>query len=246
MSPRELKKAEKELKREFPDGIPTCGTDALRFTLASYLQQGRQINMDVQRVVSYRHFCNKIWNAVRYALPLLETSSSVPSSLRASELAELKPSMGLADRWILSRLVRTLALSERDLRALTHSHSCAWLAPQAQTVETINRGIASNHLATSAAAMQRFFVQDLCDVYIEFSKPVLYGNRVDASEFASDEARRARQLSAQATLFQCLDYSMRLLHPFIPFVTEELWCVMRVWCILSAIVLVRVALGCGH
>lgn len=73
--------------------------------------------------------------------------------------------------------------------------------------------------------MQRFFVQELCDVYIEFSKPVLYGNRLDADEFGSRDELQARKLSAQATLFQCLDYSMRLLHPFIPFVTEELWCV---------------------
>lgn len=105
MGPRELKKAEKELKREFPQGIPTCGTDALRFTLASYLQQGRQINMDVQRVVSYRHFCNKIWNAVRYALPLLEASAQQQRTSVAN-LTELKSSMGLADRWIMSRLVR--------------------------------------------------------------------------------------------------------------------------------------------
>lgn len=135
VSPRELKKAEKELKREFSQGIPTCGTDALRFALASYLQQGhspsqdsncsgcdqveadcgrvclfrlnigRQINMDVQRVVSYRHFCNKIWNAVRYALPLLETSTPQQANAVA-DLKELQSSMGLADRWIMSRLVR--------------------------------------------------------------------------------------------------------------------------------------------
>lgn len=96
---------------------------------------------------------------------------------------------------------------------------------QAQTVILANKGIESNHLAVSVSSMQRFFVQELCDVYIEFSKPVLYGNRIDATEFGSDEELLARKLGAQATLFQCLDYSMRLLHPFIPFVTEELWCV---------------------
>lgn len=91
---------------------------------------------------------------------------------------------------------------------------------------SINRGIESNHLATSVSSMQRFFVQELCDVYIEFSKPVLYGNRIDASEFSSENELLARKLSAQVTLFQCLDCSMRLLHPFIPFVTEELWYVV--------------------
>ncbi|KAL3670310.1 hypothetical protein V7S43_004621 [Phytophthora oleae] len=189
---RELKKAEKELKKEFPKGIPTCGADALRFTLASYLQQGRQINMDVQRVVSYRHFCNKVWNAVRYALPLLETTNNDDAS--SVDLSDLKNDMTLADRWIMSRL--------------------------AAVVSDVNNGIAANQLATSVAAFQRFFVQELCDVYIEFSKPVLYGNRLE--EDAGLE-QHARKRSAQATLHRCLDYSMRLLHPFTPFVTEELW-----------------------
>ncbi|KAG3171264.1 putative valine--tRNA ligase, cytoplasmic [Phytophthora cactorum] len=190
---RELKKAEKELKKEFPKGIPTCGADALRFTLASYLQQGRQINMDVQRVVSYRHFCNKVWNAVRYALPLLETDNANSESV---DLSLLRDDMTLADRWIMSRL--------------------------AAVVSEVNDGIAANQLATSVAAIQRFFVQDLCDVYIEFSKPVLYGNRLEEGGDCEEE-RRARKRSAQATLHRCLDYSMRLLHPFTPFVTEELW-----------------------
>ncbi|GMF37891.1 unnamed protein product [Phytophthora lilii] len=128
--------------------------------------------MDVQRVVSCRHFCNKVWNAVRYALPLLETSDS--------------------------KIPVDAATKRTDF------------------------GIASNQLATSVAAIQRFFVQELCDVYIEFSKPVLYGNRLDEG-VDSEQDQRARQRSAQATLHRCLDYSMRLLHPFTPFVTEELW-----------------------
>ncbi|KAE8983535.1 putative valine--tRNA ligase, cytoplasmic [Phytophthora rubi] len=194
VSPRELKKAEKELKKEFPKGIPTCGADALRFTLASYLQQGRQINMDVQRVVSYRHFCNKVWNAVRYALPLLEADTSAGTDKRA-DLSHMRDDMTLADRWIMSRL--------------------------AGVVSEVNNGIAGNQLATSVAAIQRFFVQELCDVYIEFSKPVLYGNRLEQD--VDFEEQRARKRSAQATLHRCLDYSMRLLHPFTPFVTEELW-----------------------
>ncbi|KAH7482313.1 putative valine--tRNA ligase, mitochondrial [Phytophthora ramorum] len=202
VGPRELKKAEKELKKEFPKGIPTCGADALRFTLASYLQQGRQINMDVQRVVSYRHFCNKVWNAVRYALPLLETTKDAKVTAdNPADLSLLRDDMTLADRWIMSRL--------------------------AAVVTEVNNGIAANQLAASVAAIQRFFVQELCDVYIEFSKPVLYGNRLQTNEHedaaAFEQDQFARKRSAQATLHRCLDYSMRLLHPFTPFVTEELW-----------------------
>uniref|UniRef100_A0AAV1T3D3 valine--tRNA ligase n=1 Tax=Peronospora matthiolae TaxID=2874970 RepID=A0AAV1T3D3_9STRA len=201
VGPRELKKAEKELVKEFPQGIPSCGADALRFALASYLQQGRQINMDVQRVVSYRHFCNKVWNAVRYALPLLEAADSANTHASAAmDLCHLRNDMTLADRWILSRL--------------------------AAVVSEVNGGIAGNQLATSVAAIQRFFVQELCDVYIEFSKSVLYGNRVD-KDITSVHRQRAQRRSAQATLHRCIDYSMRLLHPFTPFLTEELWQCIR-------------------
>ncbi|GLE07674.1 hypothetical protein PINS_up018277 [Pythium insidiosum] len=149
VSSQEMKKAEKELKREFPKGIPACGADALRYALASYLQQGRQINMDVQRVVSHRQFCNKIWNAVRYALPLLESNSS-------NDAVVIETDMSLADRWILSRL--------------------------ANVVQQMNQGLETNHLAMSVSAFHRFFVQELCDVYIEFSKPILYGNRNPSCE----------------------------------------------------------------
>ncbi|KAJ0403282.1 hypothetical protein P43SY_007586 [Pythium insidiosum] len=148
-----------------------------------------KINMDVQRVVSHRQFCNKIWNAVRYALPLLETDKS--------NTLVVDGEMSLADRWILSRL--------------------------ANVVQEMNQGLESNHLAVSVSAFHRFFVQDLCDVYIEFSKPILYGNRVDVDEFGSLEGLQRRQHAARATLYNCLDLSMRLLHPFSPFVTEELW-----------------------
>lgn len=96
---------------------------------------------------------------------------------------------------------------------------------QANVVAEVNKGIETNHLASSVASFQRFFIQELCDVYIEFSKPVLYGNRLDkhSTLAESEEARELHKRSAQATLHRCLDYSMRLLHPFSPFVTEELW-----------------------
>lgn len=189
---QEMARAEKQLRREFPQGIPACGTDALRSALASYLQQGRQINMDLQRVVSHRQFFNKIWNAVRYALPLLETNDA-----HGAGPSDALAAMGVADRWILSRL--------------------------AKTVVDMTKSMQTNQLATSIAAFQRFFVQDLCDVYIEFSKRVLYGNRVNLVEFGSEQAFAERQRAARVTLFTCLDLSMRLLHPFAPFVTEELW-----------------------
>lgn len=98
---KEIEKAKEAQKSDFPDGIPECGTDALRFGLLAYTVQGRDVNLDIKRVVGYRNFCNKLWNAMRFALPLI--SDLRPSSDMASQLltsGKLAP----RDRFILSRL----------------------------------------------------------------------------------------------------------------------------------------------
>lgn len=71
LDPKELKHAVEGQKRDYPQGIPECGTDALRFALCAYTTQGRDINLDIQRVQGYRFFCNKLWNASRFALTYL-------------------------------------------------------------------------------------------------------------------------------------------------------------------------------
>nr|CCA27232.1 unnamed protein product [Albugo laibachii Nc14] len=190
---QERQSAEKAIREEFPNGLPQCGTDALRLTLTSYLQQGRQINMDVNRVISYRHICNKIWNAVRFALPLLAANNQCrPYNIALENLGD---QMTLIDRWILSKLARS--------------------------VEACNLGLSTNRFSVSVAAIQQFFVQDLCDVYIEFSKAVFNGNHTNSAALPCDVQKRKQ--CASATLLECLECSMRLLHPFAPFLTEELW-----------------------
>jgi len=68
LDPKEIGKAQAGQKVDYPDGIPECGTDAMRFALCVYTAQGRDINLDVNRVVGYRHFCNKIWNAMKFSI----------------------------------------------------------------------------------------------------------------------------------------------------------------------------------
>lgn len=68
MDPKELKRAKEGQKQDYPQGIPECGTDALRFSLCAYTTQGRDINLDISRVQGYRFFCNKLWNATKFAL----------------------------------------------------------------------------------------------------------------------------------------------------------------------------------
>eukprot|EP00297_Palpitomonas_bilix_P001677 CAMPEP_0113873040 /NCGR_PEP_ID=MMETSP0780_2-20120614/3548_1 /TAXON_ID=652834 /ORGANISM="Palpitomonas bilix" /LENGTH=1005 /DNA_ID=CAMNT_0000858639 /DNA_START=106 /DNA_END=3123 /DNA_ORIENTATION=- /assembly_acc=CAM_ASM_000599 len=190
---KELEKAKKGQKASFPDGISECGTDALRFALCNYTAQGRDINLDVQRVVGYRQFCNKMWNAARFAINM------------ANITADFKPNKALIydekmqylpERWILSKLNATIkeasqAFDEFDFNKATSSPYAFWL-------------------------------YNLCDVYLEICKPILAPIGADVSAEVRAEAEK-RQVIAQNVLYTCLDQALRLFHPFMPFVTEELF-----------------------
>ncbi|XP_066538850.1 valine--tRNA ligase [Hoplias malabaricus] len=111
LDPVEIEKAKQGQKSDYPNGIPECGTDALRFALCAYTSQGRDINLDVNRILGYRHFCNKLWNAVKFAMRTLG-ESFVPR-----EKAQLCGSESVSDRWILSRLCAAVALCGNGFQA---------------------------------------------------------------------------------------------------------------------------------
>ena len=96
LDPSEVAKAKEGQKQDYPNGIPECGTDALRFALCQYTSQGRDINLDVNRVLGYRFFCNKLWNATRFALTYLQGNSediqplSEASTYRSSNSGDIK------------------------------------------------------------------------------------------------------------------------------------------------------------
>uniref|UniRef100_A0A8C6VH88 Valine--tRNA ligase n=1 Tax=Naja naja TaxID=35670 RepID=A0A8C6VH88_NAJNA len=179
LDPLELERAKKGQKSDYPNGIPECGTDALRFALCAYTTQGRDINLDVNRILGYRYFCNKLWNATRFAIRGLGEGFQPPPS------PELSGSESLVDLWILSRL----------------SHA----------VELCDMGFQAYDFCGITTAVYNFWLYELCDVYLECLKPVFAG---------SDQA--AIQ-TAQNVLYTCLDAGLRLLSPFMPFVTEELF-----------------------
>ncbi|KAL0333355.1 UNVERIFIED_CONTAM: Valine--tRNA ligase, mitochondrial 1 [Sesamum angustifolium] len=181
LDPNELKTAKEGQKKDFPKGIPECGADALRFALVSYTAQSDKINLDIQRVVGYHQWCNKLWNAIRFAMTKLGDDYSPP--------AEIVPAaMPFSCQWILSVLNKAISKTVASLDAYEFSDA-----------------------ATDVYSWWQF---QLCDVFIEVIKPYFSGN---SPAFAS-----ARKF-AQDTLWLCLDYGLRLLHPFMPFVTEELW-----------------------
>ncbi|KAF9236793.1 tRNA synthetases class I-domain-containing protein [Melanogaster broomeanus] len=177
---KEIAKAVAGQKKDFPKGIPECGTDGLRFALCAYSGGGRDINLEILRVEGYRKFCNKVFNATKFAMLKFE-SDFVPNGM-----AKLTRSESLVERWVLHKL--DFASSE------------------------VNKYLEQRNFMAATTAIYNFWLYELCDVYIEAMKPM--------TEPGADPKVRT---SAQQTLHTCLDYGLRLLHPFMPFVTEELW-----------------------
>ncbi|XP_041481162.1 valine--tRNA ligase-like isoform X1 [Lytechinus variegatus] len=179
LDPKELKVALKGQRSDFPQGIPECGTDALRFALASYNSQGQDINLNVDQVLEYRHFCNKIWNASRFAL------SAFGNDFSPQPLNEVLHSANQVDQWILHKL--------------------------ATTVQACHKGFNDVDLPVVTTALYRLWVHNLCDVYLECIKEPL-------RECSADE--RTATLNV---LHSVLDGALRLIHPIMPFLTEELF-----------------------
>jgi len=153
------------------------GTDALRFTLAAFAAQGRDIKLDPDRIEGYRNFCNKLWNASRFAFLNLE-------DYKGNCTLDKKSQKSLADRWILSRLNTTCA--------------------------EVNKALESFRFNDAASAIYKFVWNEFCDWYIELSK----------SSLLSDGEKKN---TSQNVLANVLESSLRLLHPIMPFITEEIW-----------------------
>ncbi|KAF4384717.1 hypothetical protein F8388_004024 [Cannabis sativa] len=181
LDPNELVVAKEGQVKDFPNGITECGADALRFALVTYTAQSDKINLDIQRVVGYRQWCNKLWNAVRFAMSKLGDNYTPPSNVKSNVLP-------FSCQWILSALNKAIAKTVSSLELYEFSDA--------------------------ATAVYAWWQYQLCDVFIELIKPYFAGND---PKFASERS------FAQATLWLCLDNGLRLLHPFMPFVTEELW-----------------------
>ncbi|KAF9598518.1 hypothetical protein IFM89_028050 [Coptis chinensis] len=181
LDPNELDLARKQQEVDFPGGIPECGADALRFALVSYTAQSENINLDIKRVVGYRQMCNKLWNAVRFAMIKLG-DNYIPCTDLVLE------TMPFSCRWILSVLNKAIS----------------------KTVSSLY----SYEFAEASTAVYHWWQFQLCDVFIEVIKPYFAG---------ADPKFDSTRSAACDTLWICLDNGLRLLHPFMPFVTEELW-----------------------
>ncbi len=233
-------KIEKALRKNYPQGIPAFGADAMRFTFASLATFARTLNFDLNRCDGYRNFCNKLWNASRFVLmncegrdcgvsldskspsppaPLLEGEGGkspspsgrgggvrgTPTALPSGTRAHLKRSRRAGDEGAGDE-------GPEDEGGFDLSQADRWIVSLLQRTEAeVEKGFAEYRFDNAAGAIYKFVWDEYCDWYLEIAKVQM------------QTGTEAQQCATRRTLLRVLEAALRLAHPIIPFITEELW-----------------------
>ncbi|MCR4304394.1 MAG: valine--tRNA ligase [Gallionella sp.] len=211
MNPKQAEQIGKRTRKEFPEGIPAFGTDALRFTFASLASPGRDIKFDMQRCEGYRNFCNKLWNATRFVLMNCEGKDvglEPPSTAGGRGAGGEGLEFSAADKWMIS------VLQQAEAEMTTH--------------------FADYRFDMAARTVYELVWNAYCDWYVELAKvqlstplpnplPLAGEGTTDFPLAREGHLILARQRATRRTLVRVLEAILRLAHPIIPFITEELW-----------------------
>ena len=225
--PQVRDKVEKRIRKEYPTGISAVGTDALRFTFAALATHGRTINFDLKRCEGYKNFCNKLWNAARFVLQNLadpaaaDSPSALPENLDRYTTAAADAINAALDRVYAGIGAIHARAEEAGLASASVAATSALPSPSVperwiesalrQATADYHAQIAAYRFDLAAQALYDFVWNEYCDWFLELAKPALA---------EGDAAARA---SMQRTLLTVLEAVLRLLHPIIPFITEEIW-----------------------
>lgn len=252
LPPKEIERALELQSKDFPIGIPECGTDALRFALCAYTGQGRSINLDVNKIVAYRNFCNKIFNAVKFGCyfsgicDVLDIETGATDARGKFWQNNIRHYDDFSD-FITKVYRRSLsAYNSRDAAAVkseidpTAAYTVAdpediytpcaisddqqsivtarWILSRLyKTVRAVTKSLREFRIADACTAIYTFWYDDLCDVFLELIKPIV------ASMSTESKRPDAHAETMRMVYFCCIDQGLRLLHPFMPFLSEELF-----------------------
>ncbi|HXH54428.1 MAG TPA: valine--tRNA ligase [Gammaproteobacteria bacterium] len=193
MQPQLASEIEAHTRTQFPNGISAYGTDALRFTYAALATHGRHIRFDLRKIESNRHFCNKLWNAARFVLMNTEGKMEVLSAAPPLSLSAIN-NLSPVDQWILSHWQHTKALIEQYL--------------------------AEYRFDLAAQVIYEFTWNEYCDWYLELTKPILNPRSENPNPHEHNDVLMK---GTRHTLISVLEELLRVIHPFMPYITEALW-----------------------